>query len=236
MGVELQPYIKGLPAQPREVDHRRARLLASRGVDLLLDGGANVGQYALRTRHAGYRGRIVSFEPMATAYAELATRAASDPAWECRRHALGSASGDAELHVSRNSYSSSLLEIGERSVEAAPESEYVASEQVSVLPLDAIWDEVAAGARRPFLKLDLQGYELEALRGAERVLPRLTGVEVELSLGPLYEGAPTYREVIDYLEQAGFRLAGLEPEFFDPETAELLQAQASFVSDPPAAD
>jgi FkbM family methyltransferase len=229
MGMELQPYVRGIPIQPREEDRRRVHLLGVRRVDLVLDVGANTGQYALRTRAAGYAGRIVSFEPLRDAYAELDSRAEADPLWECRRHALGSSSGEAEIHVAGNSWSSSLLEIEDRHIASAPGSAYVGTETVSVLTLDEVWGEVAGGARSPYLKLDVQGFELEALRGAERTLPKLAGIEAELSLAPLYEGAPTYREVIDHLEAAGFRLAGLEPEFFDPETAELLQAQAIFV-------
>jgi FkbM family methyltransferase len=228
MGVELQPYIKGIPTQPREEDYRRVRLLASRGVDLILDVGASVGQYALRTRSAGYGGRIVSFEPLSSAYAELSARAGADTSWDCRNQALGSSARQAELHIARNSYSSSLLEIGDRHLESAPDSRYVGSEAVSLVTLDSIWDEVVRDAERPHLKLDVQGFELEALRGAERSLSKLAGVEAELSLAPLYEAAPTYREVIDHLEATGFRLVGLEPEFFDPETAELLQAQGIF--------
>jgi FkbM family methyltransferase len=229
MGVELQPYVKGIPTQPREEDYRRVRLLASREVDLILDVGANVGQYALRTRSAGYRGQIVSFEPLSSAYAELSARAAADTAWDCRNQALGSSAGRAELHVARNSYSSSLLEIDDRQLKSAPDSRYVRTESVSVVALDSVWDELVRDAQRPYLKLDVQGFELEALRGAERSLSKLAGVEAELSLAPLYEGAPSYREVIEHLESAGFRLAGLDPEFFDPESAELLQAQGTFV-------
>jgi len=231
MGVELQPYIKGIPVQPRDEDFRRTKLMASRGVTVLLDVGANVGQYALRTRNAGYRGRIVSFEPLLAAFAELSARAVADPAWEARRHALGSSAAESEIHISRNSYSSSLLEMEERHLRTAPESAYVGTENISVLPLDSIWDEVVDGSDRPFLKLDVQGFELEALRGAERSLAALVGVQCELSLVPLYAGAPTHKEVMEHLEAAGFRLAGIEPAFFDPETAELLQADAIFVRD-----
>jgi FkbM family methyltransferase len=229
MGVELQPYIKGIPTQPREEDYRRVRLLASRGVDLVLDVGAGTGQYALRTRSAGYGGRIVSFEPLSSAYAELSARAEGDATWDCRNQALGSSAGRAELHIARNSYSSSLLEIEDRHVESAPASAYVGSETASVAVLDEIWDAVVGEGERPYLKLDVQGFELEALRGAHGSLPSLVGVEAELSLVALYEGAPLYREVLDYMEASGFRLAGLEPEFFDPETAELLQAQGMFL-------
>jgi len=231
MGVELQPYIKGIPVQPREEDFRRGRLMASRGVTLLLDVGANVGQYALRTRNAGYEGRIVSFEPMSAAFAELSARAAADPAWSCRRLALGSSAGESEIHVSRNSYSSSLLEMEDRHLRTAPESAYVGTETISVRTLDEIWDEMVTSSDRPFLKLDIQGFELEALRGAERSLPALLGVQCELSLVPLYAGAPAHSEVMDHLETAGFRLAGFDPALFDPQTAELLQADAIFLRD-----
>jgi FkbM family methyltransferase len=229
MGYELQPYIKGIPVQPRDDDFRRVRLMASRGITVLLDVGANIGQFALRTRSAGYERRIVSFEPMRTAYAELSARAASDSGWECRRQALGRSAGASEIHISRNSFSSSLLEMEERHLRSAPEAAYVGAEEISVVALDSIWDEIVARSDRPFLKLDVQGFELEALRGAERSLQKLAGVETELSLVPLYEGAPAHGEVIEHLEAAGFRLAGVEPNFFDPETAELLQADAIFV-------
>ena len=91
---------------------RRVRLLASRGVNIDLDVGANIGQYALRTRNAGYGGRIVSFEPLQSAYAELITRTNTDPEWDCRREALGSSAGEAEIHVDLEKYDGEPLEIG----------------------------------------------------------------------------------------------------------------------------
>src|SRR5688572_4694911 len=147
--------------RPKEEDELRVKLMAGRGVDLVLDVGANIGQFAIRTRRAGYEGRIVSFEPLESAFAELGEAAGSDPDWEIRRHALGSSEGEAEINVSRNSYSSSMLGINERHLASDPDSEYVATERIEVRRLDSIWDEVSAGARQPFLKLDVQGFELE---------------------------------------------------------------------------
>lgn len=217
--------------KPTEEDLRRVKLLGGRGVDLLLDVGANIGQFAIRTRRAGYGGRIVSFEPLAGPFAELSAASESDPEWEVRQFALGAQDGEAEINVSRNTFSSSMLGISERHVKSAPESEYVATETIPVAELDSIWAELVKPAERPFLKIDVQGFELEVMRGAKRALAELAGVQVELSLVPLYEGAPNYKEVIAHLEQAGFRLAGLEPEFADPDTGELLQANAIFIAD-----
>src|SRR3954452_3990844 len=66
VGYELHPYDPD-PA-PAAEDIQRAKLLASERVDVLLDVGANEGQYAVRMRRAGFDGRIASFEPLADAF------------------------------------------------------------------------------------------------------------------------------------------------------------------------
>jgi FkbM family methyltransferase len=218
------------PAGPlREEEGRRARLLAHLGIGVVLDVGANVGQYAERTRAAGYDGRIVSFEPLSDAHAALARAAAADPRWEVRRLALGEQDGEAEINVAGNSYSSSLLAMEERHVASAPESRYVGSERVRTARLDGLWDEVVRPGERAWLKLDVQGFELQVLRGAGERLAELAAVQTELSLVPLYAGAAPWRTIVDLLEGAGFELAGLEPGFEDPASGRMLQADGVFV-------
>ena len=89
----------------------RAALIRERGVDLVLDVGANDGPFARQLREAGYRGRIVSFEPQAAAYAALRGAAAADPLWECRNVAVGADEGEVVLNIAANSSSSSLFEM-----------------------------------------------------------------------------------------------------------------------------
>jgi FkbM family methyltransferase len=227
-GFELHPYSPG--PVPAEEDVRRAKLLRAIEADVVLDVGANVGQYAKRLRLAGYDGRIVSFEPVADAFAALERNSAPDELWSARRLALGDEDGTAEIHVAANSWSSSLLEMGERHLASAPQSAYVDSQTVSVARLDSVWDEIVRTGERPFLKLDVQGFEMHALRGADEHLDRLAGVQVELALTKLYEGDPPWREVVDHLEARGFQLAGLEPGFEDPESGRMLQADGVFIS------
>jgi FkbM family methyltransferase len=214
-------------------DVRRVRLLASERIDLVLDVGANAGQYAMRLRRAGYTGRIVSFEPLSEAFAELERNASQDVAWSTRPVALGDEDGSAEIHVSANSWSSSLLDMGERHLRSAPESAYVGTEPVTTARLDTIWDEVARPEDRVFLKLDVQGFEMYVLRGATASLDKVVGVQVELALAHLYEGDSPWREVVDHLEQRGFELAGLEPGFEDPHTGRMLQADGIFIRGAP---
>jgi FkbM family methyltransferase len=210
---------------------RRSLLLASREISLVLDVGANQGHYARHLRQLGYEGRIVSFEPLSEAFAALERAAAEDPGWQCRKLALGSEDGDAEINVAGNSASSSLLEMKDRQLESAPEARYVGTERVTLARLDSIWPELAGDGDRVYLKLDVQGLELEVLKGAEASLPAVSCIQAELSFVPLYEGSPDYLELIEYLRSRGLRLAGLEEGHDDRRTGEMLQADGIFVRD-----
>lgn len=213
----------------------RAKLIEHEGIDLVLDVGANAGQHALGLREAGYRGRIVSFEPLAQAFAELERLAAGDPGWDVRRLALGDVDGTLPLNVSSNSWSSSLLPIGERHMRSAPESAYVDTEEVRVARLDSVWAEIAGEAANPWLKLDVQGYELHVLRGAEQCISSVRGVQAELQLESLYEGDVDWRVIVDWLADRGFVVAGVEPGFADRATGRMLQFDGVFTrAEPPA--
>jgi FkbM family methyltransferase len=205
--------------------------LASLGVDLVLDVGASTGNYGRTIRAGGYTGRICSFEPLSAAFGNLEKLAAQDADWSCLRMALGALPGRAEINVAGNSDSSSLLEMGERHARSDPASAYIGTETIELGTVDQIWDSVARDGEVVFLKLDVQGFELEALRGAERSLPRLAGVQAELSLVPLYEGAPSWTEVIAHLQKRRFHPERLEPAFVDPRTGEILQIDAIFTRD-----
>jgi FkbM family methyltransferase len=205
------------------------RLLVLQEVDLVLDVGAAVGMYGRSLRDNGYQGRICSFEPLSGQFQRLEEQSSGDPLWEARNVALGPAAGTAEINVAGNFDSSSLLPMGDRHAEAAPTSVYVGTETVEVATIDSVWDEIAGDARKPFLKLDVQGFELEALAGAERTLPKLCGIQAELSFVPLYEGAPLWLEVVEFLAGKGFHVAGVEGGYTDQATGEMLQADGIFI-------
>jgi FkbM family methyltransferase len=220
------------PAAP-DLRTLRNRLLAERGVVLVVDGGAFDGRWAQRLRESGYAAAIASFEPLATAFAELARKAEHDPAWSCERVALASAAGTATLHVAGNAYSSSLLRMGRRHEQAAPDSAVIGTEQVRIARLD---DALGAHAESgpAFIKLDLQGGELEALAGAPRTLARTVLVELELSLVELYSGQALLPRLFDELVDAGFECIGLEPEFWTP-AGRMLQVNGLFERPPGSA-
>src|SRR5262245_4185357 len=117
IGVDLRRLRPGT-----EFARRRHALMTTEGVTVALDVGASVGLYARELRSLGFAGRIVSFEPLPTAYERLAANAASDSAWETRRMALGASHGEATLLVAARDTSSSLLEMQQAHLDAAPDS------------------------------------------------------------------------------------------------------------------
>jgi FkbM family methyltransferase len=208
---------------------RRLRILDDNRVSVVLDVGANRGQFASELRIGGYGGRIVSFEPLATAHAALQQAAADDPLWECRRLALTDADGETELHVSENAVSSSLFDMEARHLEAAPASRYVATERVPQARLDGLADELRLPGDGVYLKLDVQGAEAKALEGARPTLPRVVAIETELSLVPLYRDQLMFREMLDLLDGAGYDPVSLEPAYADPRNGHVLQVDAIFL-------
>lgn len=214
---------------PRDPAHRRSVLLGDRLVDLVVDVGANTGQYALELRDYGYTGGILSLEPTAGAFAALAGRASRDPDWTAIRAAAGAETGTIAMNVARNSVSSSIRPMLARHLTAAPDSETASREEVPIDRLDSLALEHVDAAAAPFLKIDTQGYEREVLEGASALLPRFVGVEIELSLSELYEEQLLWLDQVRYLEGAGFRLAGVSSGFWDEDTGETLQVDGLFV-------
>ena len=136
---------------------------------------------------------------------------------------MGAVAHDAIINVAANYDSSSLLPMLERHRSAAPEGRYVRKEVITVARLD---DELALHApayQRPFLKMDVQGFERDVLSGAPKTLERLIGVQIELSFVPLYDGGMLYDEALTFLRDLGFVPAGIQAGFRDGEGA-LLQA------------
>jgi FkbM family methyltransferase len=214
---------------------RRLELMRRRSIDVVLDVGANDGPYAAALRRSGFRGRIVSFEPQADAYARLSLAAASDQLWETHNVAVGATSGRAVLHLAGNSSSSSLLPMTEQHTRSAPESRYIGEEEVEVVSLDSLGDDLVSQTEYGYLKVDVQGAEMDVLQGAQRVLLRAQAVEVELSLATLYEGGTLLSDVVGHLERAGFVLLWLDPAFIDPVSDQLLQVDGVFARRPDSA-
>lgn len=197
--------------------------------DLVIDVGANVGQFASELRNVGYKGQIVSFEPLSSAHRVLSKRARRDPLWTVHeRCAVGDEDGETVIHVSANSVSSSILPMLDAHTSAAQSSAYVSEESTPVVRLDTVLPQYLERSRNAFIKIDTQGFEKQVLDGACTSLQRVQGVLCELSLVPLYEGQTLWQDMIARLESDGFHLWFLQPGFIDPKTGQSLQLDGAF--------
>lgn len=188
-----------------------AALLRYFDINLIIDVGANEGQFGKWVRGIGYTGRIVSIEPVSTAYNALQRSIAHDPKWTAMRLAIGREEGFLKIHVAENSVYSSALPRAQFLVESDDSSTYIRSEMVEQRTIDGILDSVSNIGDRILLKIDTQGFEREVLAGAVSSLPKLTGVLLELSFLALYEGEPLSKEMIETLGGYGFSLVSLQP-------------------------
>ena len=208
---------------------KRKSIIQSRGINIVLDVGASEGHYALGLRRMGYRGRIISFEPLSSSFEILQRKMEADPLWSCKKLAIGAYDGEAEINVAGRITSSSLLPILPLHINTCPESAYISKEKVIVARIDSLVEKWIKPSDKLLLKADVQGYEKQVLQGAEKAMDYVWAVELELSFLPLYDGAHLAYEMLDYLKNMNFFPVSFNSVLIDPATDHLLQVDGLFV-------
>ena len=179
-------------------------------VIFVFDVGANVGQFAKDLRRHSYDGAIYSFEPVSYVYQRLAQNFRRDPNWKGLQLGVGSVSGRFNIQISANSgLSTSFLEMGEAHLENFPESHYIENENVRVVTLSDQIKELGIDIGRLAIKIDVQGFELEVLRGLVQEMAEVQCLLIEVSLTSLYVGEPTLSEIITFLENHNHRIVDI---------------------------
>ena len=215
--------------QPAAYAHLR-HLLQFHSIDLIIDVGANRGQFARLTRELGYSGEIFSFEPQLRYREELHHAAAADDRWQFMPYAVGDVPGELELHVFQDDEFSSLHAInqaGESTFGTLVAEDHV--EQVPVRTLDSLWMEISGGKTHSvLLKTDTQGHDLAVLSGATTVFPSVQAVLTEAAFLPIYDNAPLFVDVAQWLRSRGFVPSGLFPISHRPTDLALIEIDAFF--------
>ena len=218
-GVEVGHYVR-----------QRYRIMKFHDISLVLDIGANTGQYAEMLRREGYMGKIYSFEPIKSAFEQLSQKVGADPLWQCQNVALGDTDGTAEINISKNIVSSSILPITSLSTTAAPDSGYIAKETISISRLDSIYPEIVKESEQVYMKIDVQGFEMQVLKGALNSLPKVKVVEIEISIAQLYKDQPSLFAILTHFQSFNFSLAAIDKEWIDYSTGHDLQFNAFFIN------
>lgn len=200
------------------------QLLTRSRIDCVIDVGANIGQYGNELRMIGYRGHILSFEPVAGCYAQLAARAAKDPKWQWFHYALGSEAGSAMINEMELSVFNSFRE--PYSVETRihdHENKIVRQSEVQIRRLDDMLPRIISehSVSHVFLKMDTQGFDLEVFAGARSFLPKIVAMQSELPVKRIYKDSIIWRDALAVYEAAGFTLSALFP--VNPKMEELIE-------------
>lgn len=199
-------------------------------IDLVVDVGANTGQFSGELRDGGFAGHILSFEPLSSAYQKLILNSQRDTSWKVfPRCAIGDEDGEVMIHISQNSVSSSILPMLSSHSIAAPKSSYVSQEKTPIFRLDTVLPDQIEGFNSVLLKIDTQGFEWKVLDGALEVLSQIKAIQMELSLVHLYDGQHLWLDCIDRLKALGFTLWSIQPAFTDHKTGQILQFDGLFI-------
>ena len=196
---------------------------------VVYDIGASHGSYTTAFAKMARVDRVIAFEPIPEVFEDLAAKTAAFPHVTCLNLALGDSDGSATFHQSAFSYSSSMLPMKDLHKVEFPQS----AESKAVTVEVATLDRVVRDRRLPppdFVKMDVQGFEDRVIRGGAETFRKAKFCMLEMSLLPLYEGAPSFDELYGVMKGLGFHLAGVVDQVTGA-SGQMLQIDAVFRRD-----
>ena len=205
------------------------KVLSFKKINLIIDVGANIGQFSSEIRAAGFKGKIISIEPIQSCNSKLKILSNFDRNWiVLEPMAIGNSEGNIEINISKNYVSSSILSISDAHLNAENNSLYFTTQKVEIKQLDQAVEKYVNSDSNIMLKIDTQGYEFNVLEGAAKILKIAKVVVMELSILELYEKQKLSDEMVIYMRGHGFEMWNTRPEFFNQD-GKAIQYDALFV-------
>ena len=188
-------------------------LINNNDIDLVLDVGANKGQFGLMLRKEGYDGEIHSFEPVSNTFNLLNQACVDDNKWFPNKTAMGKESGEETIHITKSSDLSSFLNPNDFGKDKYEKIKVTNTETVPINTIDSYLANNIDNYKNKniLLKMDTQGYDLNVFSGAINSLKNISCILSEISLIPIYSGMPHYLDSLKNYEQHGFIVTGLYP-------------------------
>jgi FkbM family methyltransferase len=201
--------------------------LRQRDIKTVLDVGANTGQFATMINAILPEAFIYSFEPLEQCFKSLRQNTEEIENIQCFRYALGHENAQVMMHANEFSPSSSILEMADLHKTAFPYTKNSTEEPVEVRTLDSLLPQLRL-RKNVLAKFDVQGYELNALRGGEEALTQIDILVVETSFYRLYENQPLFDDIYGYLSKKNFKYRGNLDQEKSATNGEVLQTDAIF--------
>jgi FkbM family methyltransferase len=181
-------------------------------IDIVIDVGANHGQFGSLLRSIGYQGEILSFEPSKKSFEILSKVSSEDERWKIYPLGLGDKRTSEKINIFESSDFNSLLQpsdIGKATFKSKLKKLH--SESIDIETLNRVLTPHALKGRRIFLKMDTQGYDLNVFKGASKYYSHIACLLTEISFQPVYQKMPDYHEMMAFYEKKGFSVSGLYP-------------------------
>ena len=198
-------------------------------IDCFWDVGANIGQTGLSIRKHGYTGNILSFEPQEEAYKKLLKNSFNDPKWKIYEKCGLGQNGLKKINISKNSVSSSFLEMENLHLDKNPQSKFIKKEEVKIISLNEVFNKEKNSFKKNFLKIDTQGYEKEVLVSGENILDDFIGISCEISVQPLYKNEAKFLDIINYLNTKGFEIYSVHNSYYEIDYGQTFSVDIVFI-------
>lgn len=212
-------------------DLRTVKILQHHNFDVVIDVGANTGQFAESLLDFGFKGQIVSFEPTSDAYKELSKRAQKYPNWDIEEQmAIGNDSGTITINISKNTVFNSIKKIDTEYATYNNDAQIIGSEEVPIKTLNSFKEKYFNGSKKVLLKIDTQGFEKEVLEGASEIIEQVDGIKIEVPLQPIYDDVKlTFKEMINTFYDLGFTCVSLDEVAVNKTSGYVHEMDAIFV-------
>lgn len=223
-------FLKKRGFSPERFQSLKAQWLQDLNINTILDIGANTGQAAVVLCEAFPQATIYSFEPLPDCYEKLKLLELNYSRFKAFNVALGETSGT--IAFERNGYtpSSSILSMTERHKQLFPYTSDAKKEEVKIEPLDEYVSQLSV-ANNLMIKLDVQGYERQVIKGGVNIFKKAKLIIVETSFDILYEGQSLFPDTYNELTKIGFKYAGSFEQLYSPSNKKILQQDALFIKD-----
>ena len=211
---------------PRLTPYRK--WLPSLKLKTVIDVGAYIGAFAFAMRMILPQVQIYCFDPLEENVAKINKNLGKWGSVKTFQSALGDRKGNVQFNLNDFRASSSILEMDTQHRQAFPETTHTTKVDVPMARLDDFLPEMKVQAPA-FLKIDVQGFELNVLKGATNLLPIVDYLMIEVTYQTLYKNQPLYGDIYQYLHTRGFEFAGNIDSLVSPKNGAILQSDALFI-------
>ncbi len=188
-------------------------------------GGGTATTATLFSKHLPNQD-IYIFEPIKTSFQEIEKATARTNRWQLINKAVGSQIGTTEINISERITASSLLEMDANI--GGVYGDMLKTQRKETIEITTLDATLPTNKAVDILKMDVQGFEMEVIKGAENTLLRTKIIVLEINNHDGYRGGPTYFEIDAYLRLRNFQLFDLLPNLRDE--GKLLDWDAIYVN------